>query len=253
MKKKLFLLTLILATLMLSGCEHTHKYKWVVDKEATESETGLTHKECEKCGAISDENTVISTFDCKPVYEDWYVDGDMQPKPPLFDYQIYVEKNRYSYEQEFEIHINNIIPEFSYANALLAGELSIRLEESPYYEIIGQNEYLVSEFNPTDVDRLNFTFKIKATYPCDSPEYFVFKIKCPYDKEMVEKKFPYPENVNCNFDEEYFFTIKDLLYINDHNGMTIGGFEDLYRRESNIYLSSVSPDDLFEELEPLPE
>ena len=122
---------------------------------------------------------------------------------------------------------------------LIITSMTIRSENKQKQEIaentsIYITEYLVSEFNPTDVDRLNFTFKIKATYPCDSPEYFVFKIKCPYDKEMVEKKFPYPENVNCNFDEEYFFTIKDLLYINDHNGMTIGGFEDLYRRESNI-------------------
>lgn len=35
-----------------------HQYAWVIDKEATETETGIKHEEC-VCGAKRNENTVI--------------------------------------------------------------------------------------------------------------------------------------------------------------------------------------------------
>lgn len=36
-----------------------HRYKWVVDKKATEYETGLKHLECESCHDIKNSNTII--------------------------------------------------------------------------------------------------------------------------------------------------------------------------------------------------
>ncbi len=40
-----------------------HTYTWVVDKAATETETGIKHEEC-TCGAKCSENTVIPKKDC---------------------------------------------------------------------------------------------------------------------------------------------------------------------------------------------
>ncbi len=39
-----------------------HTFEWVIDKPATEDETGLKHEEC-VCGAIRNENTVIKKLD----------------------------------------------------------------------------------------------------------------------------------------------------------------------------------------------
>lgn len=43
-----------------------HNWAWVVDKSATEDETGLKHEECSACGEKRNENTVISALahDC---------------------------------------------------------------------------------------------------------------------------------------------------------------------------------------------
>lgn len=40
--------------------EHIHKFSWVIDKEATKTETGLMHEECIGCGFRRSENTVIA-------------------------------------------------------------------------------------------------------------------------------------------------------------------------------------------------
>lgn len=40
-----------------------HDFKWVVDKAATEEETGLKHEECAVCGAKRSEGTVIPQLD----------------------------------------------------------------------------------------------------------------------------------------------------------------------------------------------
>ena len=43
-----------------------HKFKWVIDKEPTETEDGYKHEECTVCGFRRNENTVIpATGDVK--------------------------------------------------------------------------------------------------------------------------------------------------------------------------------------------
>ena len=43
----------------VKGSEEAHSFEWVIDKEATEDETGLKHEECTVCGYKQNENTVI--------------------------------------------------------------------------------------------------------------------------------------------------------------------------------------------------
>lgn len=45
----------------ISGVEHT--FQWLVDKAATEDETGLRHEQCTVCGERRSENTVIPKLD----------------------------------------------------------------------------------------------------------------------------------------------------------------------------------------------
>ena len=219
--------------------EECHKYKWIVDKAATESETGLTHRECEVCGMVSHENTVVSVLDCEEVSATWLIDGDMQPSPPFFGYKIFVDKNRHSYENVFDIYVRDIYPWYEYA--VKDGLFSIKLEESPYFEIIGASEYSVPDYNASNNMNMEFKFTVKATYPCSLPEWFVFKIKCEYDKEKEQELRREAIYMDCNFDEEYFFTIKDLLYINDSEGMILGesGRKIFYDSLNREYLNHV--------------
>ena len=43
--------------------EEDHNFTWIVDKEATEEETGLKHEECNVCHYTRNENTVIDKLD----------------------------------------------------------------------------------------------------------------------------------------------------------------------------------------------
>ena len=43
--------------------EEDHSFTWIVDKEATEEETGLKHEECNVCHYTKNENTVIDKLD----------------------------------------------------------------------------------------------------------------------------------------------------------------------------------------------
>ncbi|MCM1082913.1 MAG: Ig-like domain-containing protein [Clostridium sp.] len=48
---------------LIESTKTAHTYKWVVDKAATEDETGLKHEECTACGYTRNENTVIDKLD----------------------------------------------------------------------------------------------------------------------------------------------------------------------------------------------
>ena len=43
-----------------------HTFEWKVDKEATETATGLKHEECSVCGYKRNENTVIEKIEKNP-------------------------------------------------------------------------------------------------------------------------------------------------------------------------------------------
>ena len=42
-----------------------HNYEWVIDKEATVTETGIKHEECTRCHDKRNENTVIGIIECE--------------------------------------------------------------------------------------------------------------------------------------------------------------------------------------------
>ena len=46
-----------------------HTFEWKVDKEATETATGLKHEECSVCGYKRNENTVIEKIEKIPAIQ----------------------------------------------------------------------------------------------------------------------------------------------------------------------------------------
>lgn len=256
--KILLLSTLTLFTLLFSGCElisglrhihdfqymsidnfthykecrcgektepQAHSYKWIVDEEATESKTGLTHKECVMCHLTTCKNTVTSVLDGERVFIDWFEDGDPAPSTPIFTYEISVEFNKYVYEKEFDVKIS-LNPQYN--NVIKDGEFCIKIAESPYYEIVGEKVYSNPDFKVLDAEKspLEFTFRIKATYPCNLLESIKFHIKCNYNL-MEAKKVAQGSGqfVNYDFDEEYFYTINALTFINDSEGVMLGEWD----------------------------
>ena len=55
---------------------HTHNFEWVVDKEATATETGLKHEEC-ACGEKRNENTIIPAIGEEHTHNfEWVIDKE---------------------------------------------------------------------------------------------------------------------------------------------------------------------------------
>ncbi len=50
--------------------KEAHTYTWIIDKKATEAETGLKHQKCTACGYITAKNTVIDKLPHSPVRVD---------------------------------------------------------------------------------------------------------------------------------------------------------------------------------------
>ncbi len=46
---------------------HIHKFKWVTDKEPTETATGIKHQECTACDSVRNKNTVAAVVPCTHV------------------------------------------------------------------------------------------------------------------------------------------------------------------------------------------
>ena len=156
---------------------------------------------------------------------DWFEDGDPAPSTPVFTYEISVESNKYVYEKEFDVKISLTS---QYNNVIKDGEFYIKIAESPYYEIVGDREYSNPNFKVLDAEKtpFEFSFRIKATYPCNLLESIKFHIKCNYDLTEAEKVAQGSgQFVNYDFDEEYFYTISALTFINDSEGIMLGEWD----------------------------
>ena len=268
MKNRLILFVILLATLMLSGCglsnkhEHDlhynydsenhylkcdcgettdpekHDYKWV-----DENNRETTRKECVTCGAVLNQDALYTdpiVLNLNSIYGN-YIDGALMP---LIPYEIRVDSGRLDYNEEFDIHLNLKVGRY-YCGYIAEGPLYVKLEESPYYEVIGESEYITPDFsNHEDRDTLSLDFKftVKATAPTKIIEQFKFKIKfTPHESFWEEAPFLSlgEDSFYCNTEEEYFFTISALNFMSDSQGIIMGaGSPRLYYDSINReYLS----------------
>ena len=244
MKKKLVLLTLILAIITLVGCnkEHTHKFKQAYDDEVHYMECKCGEREgdeylhqlewvnaedintaklqCSTCGWVYDFDKMFA----KPVTAEPMSYGDMPGMPPVISYRISADSGKYNVGEEFEITLLLRVND----NRILDGPFHVKLAESPYYEIIDKDEYVISDFikaNYSSNPEIEFKFKIKATSPCKTPDRFEFKIKCNADYKKYEGQYiKHPNSEGyCDFSDEYFITVCDLVFLIDSKNIFISG------------------------------
>ena len=220
MKKKLVLLTLILVTLLLSGCglfsKHEHEYRWFDGEDYK-----TAYQKCTICDEALDQSSLYQD----PIYIRTQMLGDPD-EGYLFYYEINVGSGKYNIGDEVEITIS-LKPDLP--GYCKEGEFRIKIADSPYYEIVGDSEYVVSDFAKADFDLtklLNFKFTIRPTSTCDLRERLNFKIKFnPTDYFEREAKYFTNNTIHyfyCDFSEEYFFTIGHIEYVIDSQGMLLG-------------------------------
>ena len=213
MKNRLILLIILLATLMLSGCEHNHDYKWVMG-----SSPSLAFEMCDSCFHVRNIEEEYSS----PVVSKSVVGGPEAFLSSAIDFVAEVDAGMYGYNEEFDIRLTVSM----YASYVKEGPLYVKLAESPYYEIVGDSEFIVSDFGNQDSrEQVNeFVFRVKPTKQCNLLEFFDFKIKFTPTDQL--KLSPY-ENYAwyCSPDEEYFYGFNKLSFINDSVGMLINDGE----------------------------
>ena len=255
MKKKLILLTLILALSTLVGCnkEHTHKFKQAYDDEVhymeckcgeregdeylhqlewvNAEDINTTKLQCSTCGWVYDfDKMFANSVTAEPMSF-----GDMPGMPPVISYRISADSGKYKVGEEFEITLLLCVND----NRILDGPFHVKLAKSPYYEIIDKDEYIISDFCKADYSgnpEIEFKFKIKATAPCDTPSRFEFKIKCNADYEEYEDLYDKYANAEsyCDFSDEYFITVCDLGFvINSKNIFISEDTQDLFYSTTN--------------------
>lgn len=255
MKKKLVLLTLILAIITLVGCnkEHTHKFKQAYDDEVHYMECKCGEREgdeylhqlewvnaddistaklqCSTCGWVYDFDKMFA----KPVTAEPMSYGDMPSIRPVISYRISADSGKYDVVEEFEITLLLRVND----SRILDGPFHVKLAESPYYEIVDKNEQIIPNFCKSDYAQnpeIEFKFKIKATAPCDIPSRFEFKIKFNADKKKYEGQYSKHANSEsyCDFSDEYFITVCDLGFvINSKNIFISESVQDLFYSTTN--------------------
>lgn len=67
----------------LKSDETEHKFSWVIDRAATEENTGIKHEECGTCGCMRNEGTVIDAVDSISLSQISYVYNGKTKKPSV--------------------------------------------------------------------------------------------------------------------------------------------------------------------------
>ncbi len=199
-----------------------HSYKWV-DGENPET----ARLECAGCCHILDlESIYTAPLLITPyTYSGINYGGRSTPSVgPMIEYEIKVDSAKHNYNEEFDIILT-----LEMWNAYLFndGPFHVKLMESPYYEIIGQDERIISDFGKDkrkETPVVDFKFTIKPTNPCNLPNNVEFKIKFEANQsELKREASGYMGSIRWYYDldDEYFFTINHLTFINDSEGMLL--------------------------------
>ena len=213
---KLFvLIILILCATALVGCIdlHTHNYSWVFGENPD-----LAFEICSSCLHI---RNVEEEYDSPVSIELENISGTY-----LYPVQVQINIDSGSYDYNDEIEITVLIDQFFDHNQYyLGGELRVKIAESEYYEIVGQDEYIVDNFS-TDIVNGNCAFKfiIKVTKPCNLLQKIVFNIKIP----ITDSYYAGTEGLrtgpewSCSKNEEYNFSVYSLGFMADSKGVILG-------------------------------
>lgn len=145
-------------------------------------------------------------------------------------YKITTSETSCLYDQEFKIFVELSTS----AEAIVEigdGDLFIRISDSEYYEIIGDKEIVVKNFNSKEYRKTDdnpYPIRVEFTIKPIKPSFIVddicisMKYTLINNKEFYEMYFSYPfEQCWFNFNNEYFFNIRAMLFVNDAEGMKL--------------------------------
>ena len=150
---------------------------------------------------------------------------------PPFQYRITTEKTTYSYDEELEITLEIGFDSFSLP-ASIGDYFHAKIEESEFYEILGQQEYILKDF-----DYYDYCGKTESKYPIVykykirpvkesfglSRINFAFKFNSEYYKGQQEWNSHILTYGNWWFDfsNEYFFHIRGMYFINNKDNIEL--------------------------------
>ena len=216
------------------GETYHHTYEWINGEDPT-----LASLECAECDWVYDYEKEFN----KPVLVVPRGGGGGEPAmAPIMSYQISTEKGIYNIGEEFEITLSLNLNDSN----LLDGPFHVKLAKSPYYEIVGDDEYVIEDFCISDYrgkkdSIVDFKFKVRAIASSELPRPFEFKIKCNAKHEELEYYRTNYIDVEGYYDssEEYFITICDLRFIMNSGNILLSQkpFDLFFASINNKYAS----------------
>ena len=248
--KTFILIAMVVLMLLLSGCEivsereHNHNLIWINGNNPK-----MAFQFCTGCLRRIDTEDIYKKALTIGMSDRVYHDGDIDA--PI-GYDIELDSGMYEYGEEINITLNLYFgyPYYVFFND---GDLHVKIADSEYYEIVGNDEYIEEDFNSEkakDIKKISFKFTIKATEACKTEESVEFKIKANFDEAywrgMTTVKVDSPTGWIYDSSEEYSFSIYSLGFKTDSLGIILGEkskviFYDSINRE---YLSGIlSKDD----------
>ena len=239
--KVILLAIVVLLCLALCGCglfKHTHDYEWVNGEDYTKA-----YLRCEKCFVRFDPDKLYE----EPVHIRGAKDGNFAPVAFVY-YEIDVERGRFDYNEEFDISFRIGIDK-SYIEP---GDFNIKLEESPYFEIVGDKEQSIGVSEDTYNKYHTFRFRVKPTTPSNIVRAFDFKMKFNPTKYFIRIASESYADLPWYYDpsDEYFYGTKQLSFISDSKGMLLEENGDLlfdlfYNSINREYLAGVIDKDAY--------
>ena len=152
----------------------------------------------------------------------------------LIDYEINIDKKDGNFNEEIKVSIKLFMIS-DFLNYFFDGPLYIKLDESLYYEIVGNNEFIVHDFNTEEYFLSNTRKTIGVTFIIKPLEYSFFvnhlniRIKFNTDVDYLRKHYLFNNDSNFYVDlsKEYFLNIPNLVYVINSNGIHFSGFSNL--------------------------
>ncbi len=141
----------------------------------------------------------------------------------MFEYTITLESTEYELGEEIKLNLS-----LSRGDLLVKyiadGNVHIKLMESPYYEIVGDGELVITDFDDPKYmngifseakEQIKYTFTVKVNEPTVLAQKLVFKAKFTPTKNLERYNLP---------DEEYFYAMREIDFLADNTGVMFSGY-----------------------------
>ena len=130
---------------------------------------------------------------------------------------VYTDKQYYAYDEEILVRLDLTKEKHLLNPMITSGNLHIKIDESPYYDIVGESEIKVNDYYKNEFhDSHSYIFKIKVSDHISIPQAVNIRLKFDLDKSYKCEELP-----NYDGSNEYFFLISGTMLIADSQGVII--------------------------------